>query len=167
MDLEVATTELQFRWRRWASSRFVTSHSATSALTAAFKFPQSGQQRRPFGLRIDIDGLYGVAVDAREQCRRAGRGAEIDALAVQILDRLVGSLRQHPAHLDAVFGEAFLKPPFFLQHQADGVIVSVVDPHLFKLVGLRSAADPKAIAPARRGRARSFRSFTGDIRHIL
>ena len=50
-----------------------------------------GDQRRPFGARIDVDRLDRIAVDLADQRGGAGGRAEIERAGVEELQRLVGA----------------------------------------------------------------------------
>ena len=114
----------------------------------------AGDQRRPFGARIDVDRLDRVAVDLADQGRGAGRGAEIERAGIEEFERLVGAEGLDPAHRDAVLRERLLEDALVLEDEADRVVGGVVDADLLRPARRRwwrTPARPRARAEARRG----------------
>jgi len=68
------------------------------------------------------------------------RASSAAAPAVEEFQRLVGAERQHPADLDAVGGQRFLQPALVLQHQADRIVIGIVEPEFVDLVGGKGAS---------------------------
>jgi hypothetical protein len=93
----------------------------------------AGDERRPFGPRIDVDRLDRVAVDLGDERRRARRRAEIDRAGVEELECLVRAERLHPSDGDAVLLECLLQEALLLEHEADRIVGREIEPDLLDL----------------------------------
>jgi hypothetical protein len=101
-----------------------------------------GDERGPFRLRVDVDGLDRHAVRLAEERGGAGRGAEIDAVAVQEFERLVAAETQHPFDLGAVLRELLLHPAFVAEYETHRAVIGPVDAQRRNLVGGTGGREP-------------------------
>ncbi len=97
----------------------------------------------PFRPAVDIHRLDRAAVGPGQHRRQAGRRSEVDAATVQVLQRAVAALAQHPG--DFRLRQGFLQPAKMLEREADRRIVGVVQADFGRcgLGGLRCAVEAK------------------------
>src|SRR5262249_16889207 len=94
-----------------------------------------GNERSPLRLRVDVDRLDRIAVDARDERGGAGARAEIDRASVEELQRVARRDRLHPAHRDAVLGQLPLHVALLLEQHRGRVVGRPVDADLFGVLG--------------------------------
>ncbi len=86
------------------------------------------RQGSPFRAAGDVHGLDRAAIGAAQHRCKAGRGGEVDAAAVEVFQRAIAALAEHPVDLGA--GQGFFQPAEMAQDQAGGRVVGVVQANL-------------------------------------
>jgi len=126
-----------------------------------------GDQRGPFGPRIDVDRLDRIAVDPGDEGGRAGGRSEVDRSGVEELERIGRAVGLHPNNFDAVLGELLLEEAFVLEQHRHRVIGRPVDVDFLGIVGGAELRARQQGERERGGEKRTAGQFGHDDLHAL